>query len=68
MCDFSRYDILTPDEVQFIWAYQKSPDSNFFSRAYPNDRAILYSVNVTNTLTGAAVKCQTCPQGNNQAG
>ena len=73
------YDITSIEEVRFSWAFQKQPeeeegvDSEDIIRGgtfrqhhtyeRKSDVAHIYSLDVSNTLTGGASACETCPQG-----
>ena len=72
-CSFQIQSVGT---VTFLWAYQKQTSSSLFTpgagggRSYKlqNDKAIIYSVNITNTVVGGAGQCRKCPKGANVEG
>ena len=57
------------EPVSFMWAFQKEDIANADDLGkdptykYKNDRAIIYNVNVTNTIHGGATSCKSCPAG-----
>ena len=70
------YAITSVDEVRFSWAFQKQPEDDVgaddiragtfkqkHTYARTSDVAYIYSLEVTNTLTGGASACEMCPQG-----
>ncbi|XP_070549704.1 endosome/lysosome-associated apoptosis and autophagy regulator family member 2-like [Ptychodera flava] len=54
----------------FSWAFQKTDDNSFIRREseQSNDMAVIYFINVTNTIDGGASVCKACPRGNNVKG
>ena len=68
------WKITTTDPLSFIWAFQKDyltdQDNAYAHPTYKmkDDRAVMYDLEVTNTLQGGATSCKSCPVGTNQAG
>ena len=65
-----RYDVTSTSAVTFIWAFQKtsSVSDATSSSSMRDDVARIYSVEVTNPVSGAAGQCKLCPQGASQDG
>ena len=71
----NRFQVTKAEGVVFSWAFQKmawddADQSVDYSNQYElaGDTAIIYSVNVTNTIDGGATQCKTCPRGANLNG
>ncbi|ESP03535.1 hypothetical protein LOTGIDRAFT_81462, partial [Lottia gigantea] len=67
------HKIRTNKAVSFTWAFQPAdwdtmdPDNIDISE-YLNNKARIYSIQVTNTLSGGAVACKACPRGTQKDG
>lgn len=71
-CD-GRHKVMSPEETTFSWAFQKDDmaptslsDTVHNKLKLRNDIVKIYSVIVTNTLTGGTATCKACPKGVNQ--
>ena len=65
-----RHKVTSPEPTTFSWAFQKNDNSSSGRKLAKlhNDYAKIYSVVVTNTLSGGAARCKDCPKGVNQHG
>ena len=66
MLYFSRYSVTDTSPVSFLWVFHKQSMKKELS--YPTfelvtDVAKIYTINITNTMGGAADSCQSCPKG-----
>lgn len=55
----------------FSWAFQKQSEIDYSTESkysLKDDRAIIYAINITNTLQGGASACKKCPKGATDAG
>ncbi|EDO48834.1 predicted protein [Nematostella vectensis] len=62
----TRYDyiITSQERTTFTWTFQKISSDFMMTKTthnYPNDRVKIYSINVTNTISGGATVCKDCP-------
>ncbi|BFZ08340.1 hypothetical protein BsWGS_11379 [Bradybaena similaris] len=67
------HDIFTNESVTLTWAFQ--PDDFGFGSPEDSDRTLtsqivakIYSIKVTNTISGGATMCQSCPEGKTEEG
>lgn len=69
---FCRHYITINDSYIFSWAFQRSGSDGTTSknnrRRQPEDSAIIYDIQVTNTVKGGAEKCMPCPEGSETKG
>lgn len=68
---FTHY-ITVNDSYMYSWAFQRSAKDGTTSRnnrrRQPQDSAIIYDIQVTNTMKGGAEKCMPCPEGSEAKG
>ena len=67
----SRYKITKTEEAVFSWAFQKLSEIDYSTESkytLKDDRAIIYAINITNTLGGGASSCKKCPKGATDSG
>ena len=59
-----RYDVVNSGPMVISWVFQRSliGGSNY-EHISESDVSKIYSVTVTNSLDGGAVKCNKCPKG-----
>lgn len=60
------FDIHTNESVTFTWAFQ--PDNFGYEEVESRNFARIHRIKVSNTVTGAAAGCQTCPEGKGDDG
>ncbi|XP_071960106.1 endosome/lysosome-associated apoptosis and autophagy regulator family member 2-like isoform X2 [Antedon mediterranea] len=64
------YSVNQQSERRFTWAFQKADydNSDIAGSKYRNDMAIIYSIEVKNTVDGGASYCKACPVGSDMEG